>query len=66
MTAYVADGDPTQLSGWGNPVASASGIDQGTTLDLKGARGTAVLLWITDLGDGPQNRVEISDVLVSS
>lgn len=66
VTAYVADGDPAQLSGWGTPVASASGLGPSTTLDLKGTRGTSILLWITDLGDGPQNRVEIADVLVSS
>jgi len=66
VTAYVADGDPADLAGWGTPVASASGIGQGTTLDLKGSKGSSVLLWITDLGDGPQYRVEITDVVVTS
>ena len=67
MSAYVADGDPTQLSGWGAPVASAGDIRGATTtLDLDGAGGSSILLWITDLGDGPQFRVEITDVLVSS
>jgi eukaryotic-like serine/threonine-protein kinase len=67
VTAYVADGDPAELSGWGTPVGSATGIRSGTTtLDLGDAKGTSVLLWITDLGDGPQFRVEITDVLVAS
>ena len=67
MSAYVADGAPTQLSGWGAPVASAGDIRGATTtLDLDGAGGSSILLWITDLGDGPQFRVEITDVLVSS
>ena len=66
MTVYVADGDPDRLAGWGRPVASANDIQGGTTLDLHGTRGSSILLWITDLGDGPLNRVEITDVLVSS
>jgi hypothetical protein len=66
MSVYAADGDPHQLLGWGSPVASVSDVRGTTTLDLGGARGTSILLWITDLGDGPQNRVEITDVLVSS
>jgi serine/threonine protein kinase len=66
LSAYVAEGDPGQLAGWGTPVATASGIKGSTTLDLHGARGSSILLWITDLGDGPQSRVEITDVLVSS
>jgi eukaryotic-like serine/threonine-protein kinase len=67
VSAYVADGDPSQLDGWGPPVASATDIrSTTTTLDLDGASGRSILLWITDLGDGPQFRVEITDVLVSS
>ena len=67
VSAHVADGDPSQLAGWGTPVASATDIRGATTtLDLDGASGRTILLWITDLGDGPPFRVEITDVLVSS
>jgi len=67
MSAYVAAGDPSQLAGWGAPVASTADIRGATTtLDLRGAEGRSILVWITDLGDGPPFRVEISDVLVSS
>ena len=33
-------------------------------LDLKGARGRDILIWITQLGD--DNRVEIAEVTVST
>jgi hypothetical protein len=33
-------------------VATRDGIDGSTTLALHGTRGAAVLVWITDLGDG--------------
>jgi eukaryotic-like serine/threonine-protein kinase len=66
VSAYVADGDPATLAGWGQPVTGAQDIQGSTTLDLGGAKGSSVLLWITDLGNGPQNRVEISEVAVST
>ena len=41
------------LAGWGDPVASKDHITAGTTtFDLGGRSGAAVLVWITDLGDG--------------
>lgn len=52
VRAYVAAAPHDDLASWGSPVASADGIDGGTSLDLHGAKGTAVLVWITDLGDG--------------
>ncbi len=64
VAVYVADGLPRDLSGWGRPVATAAGIPGDATLDLGGAKGSSVLVWITDLGDG--NRVDIDDILVSS
>jgi hypothetical protein len=66
VTVYVGDGSATDLAGWGAPVARADGIPGGTTLDLAGAGGSSVLLWITDLGDGPTNRVEITEVAVGA
>jgi serine/threonine-protein kinase len=63
---YVATGAPADLAGWGQPVDHVDGIRGDLAVDLGGATGTSILIWITDLGDGPANRVEITDVLVAS
>jgi serine/threonine-protein kinase len=52
VQVYVTDGDAADLSAWGTPVAAADGIDGNAKLDLHGATGARVLLWITNLGDG--------------
>lgn len=59
---YVADRTGSSLSDWGDPLTSAAGIDGSVTFDLGGTEGRAVLLWITDLGDGP-GRVEIAELV---
>ncbi len=49
----VADATRPSRQAWGDPVATKSGIGEGsTTFDLDGRTGGAVLLWITDLGRG--------------
>ncbi len=49
----VADSPKPTRQGWGEPVTTKKGIGEGaTTFDLKGRTGGAVLLWITDLGQG--------------
>ncbi len=49
----VADAPRTTREAWGAPVATKRGIGDGsTTFDLDGRTGGAVLLWITDLGEG--------------
>ncbi len=49
----VADSAKPSRDAWGAPVDSKKGISGGTTtFDLGGRTGGAVLLWITDLGDG--------------
>ena len=49
----VADTTRTTREAWGQPVSTKRGIAEGsTTFDLAGRSGGAVLLWITDLGDG--------------
>lgn len=66
-TFYVADRDPGSFDGWGEPVTTVEGINAGTaTIDLEGAAGQAVLVWITDRGDGtPEASVEIGDATLS-
>ena len=62
---HVADEPPPDLEAWGTAVAREDGIAGSHTFDLGGARGGAVLLWITDLGDGtPKVRVEIGELSV--
>ena len=47
---YVAATPAPTLSGWGQPVARASGIDGDLEVDLKAKSGGAVLVWFTDPG----------------
>jgi tRNA A-37 threonylcarbamoyl transferase component Bud32 len=63
---YVADAPAADLSGWGSPVATAEGIPAGTsTIDLDGAEGRAVLVWILDRGDAPgREGAELREVRV--
>ena len=66
VDAYVATGAPTTLIGWGPVRASASDITGTITLDLRGASGNAILLWITQLSSTPPWQVTITDVIVTS
>ena len=59
---YVADGPAAQLAGWGQPVATRTGITGDAAFDLGGRKGGAVLLWITD--PGTANRAEVAEVAV--
>ena len=47
---YVAASPAPSLSGWGQPVAKASGVDGDLELDLEAKSGGAILLWFTDPG----------------
>ncbi len=49
---YVAERPAANLAGWGDPVDTKEGIEGDATFDLGGQSGGAVLVWITDLGDG--------------
>lgn len=66
VAVHVSDGSPTTLADWGPAVATATDIRGDITLDLGGIEGDAILLWITDLGDGPPWQVSITDVIVTS
>ncbi len=51
---YVAGSPADDLGGWGEPVATTEGLASGSsTIDLGGAEGGAVLIWILDRGDAP-------------
>jgi hypothetical protein len=61
---YVADADPGSFEAWGEPVTTLTGISAGeNAVDLQGARGGAVLVWITNRGDEPsRSPVTIDEV----
>ncbi len=64
-SVYLADEVPSDLAGWGQPVAQAQDIDGGTSFDLDDAAGRHVLLWFTDLGDGSVGtsfRIEVAEL----
>ncbi len=58
---FVADKPSQDLADWGPPVTSATGIGGEVRFALDGATGSAVLIWITELGTQP-NRVAINEV----
>ena len=61
---FVADSPKSTLAEWGDSLASKNNINSTeTTFDLEGRTGTAVLLWITDLGRG--NQVALGEVEVT-
>ena len=51
---YVAEAPAPDLAGWGGPRASGSALSGDHTFDVDGADGTAVLVWLTDVGDSGQ------------
>ena len=55
-SVYVADSPKPELDDWGQPVGTERGLRGDATFDLGGRRGAAVLLWITDLGEGSEGR----------
>ncbi len=65
-SVYVADGRKRSAppGEWGEAVATRTAIDGNATFDLAGRRGSVVLVWITDLGEG--NEVAVGDVRLAS
>lgn len=58
---YVADTPGTTLDAWGTPVAARTGLGGDDRLVLTGAKGRYLLVWITDLGDGPSKVKAVVD-----
>ena len=62
---YVGEDAAPDLAGWGEPTVAAQPFAEGeTVVDLGGATGDQVLIWITGLPDG--GNVAIADVSVAS
>ena len=56
VEVYVADAPQSTLAAWGDAVDNKSGVGSSpVSFDLDDRRGGAVLVWITDLGDGNQS-----------
>jgi serine/threonine protein kinase len=64
VSAYVADSSPSQLSGWGQPVASATNAPARVVVPLHGRQGSHVLVWFTQLS--PSNVVQISQAQLTA
>ena len=65
---FVGDGAKTTLADWGDPVVTKDHVARGTsTFDLKGMKGSKVLIWITDVGDesGATAHARIAEVSIS-
>jgi len=62
----VSGSPPSELSGWGQPVAAVGDGGQAETINLPGKAATAFLIWITKLphaeDDPGRYQMEISDV----
>ncbi len=64
-SVYVADAPGAGIADWGAPVDSVSDVGGDVDIDLHGAEGRAVLLWITDPGNGPAPfRIEIGELTI--
>ncbi|MEM7285006.1 MAG: protein kinase [Actinomycetota bacterium] len=65
-SVFAGDDAGDDLADWGDPLDARVDIVGGASFDLRGVRGSAILLWITDLGTGtPRARMEISEISVS-
>lgn len=65
-TVFAADEAGTELDAWGDPLDARVDMNGSASFDLRGVRGSAILLWITDLGTGtPRARMEIAEIAVS-
>jgi serine/threonine-protein kinase len=65
---YVADRPPAAFDGWGDAVTTLEHIqaDDAVKVDLQGSRGGAVLIWITDQGDGSGgDQVSIAEAVLT-
>jgi hypothetical protein len=65
-SVYVSDQPGATLADWKQPVASFANNNGNAAVDLQGAQGQYVLIWITDLGNGPPRvSAEIDDVAIT-
>jgi serine/threonine protein kinase len=64
-SVYVADHAGATLADWGQPVTKVANNNGNAELDLGNTAGQYVLVWITDLGNGPPRvSTEIDEVAI--
>ncbi|MET0727261.1 MAG: protein kinase [Acidimicrobiales bacterium] len=63
---FSAESPAADLAGWGEPVATTEGLAAGAnTIELDGASGAAVLVWVVDRGDAEgRAAAEIQEITV--
>jgi len=61
---YVSDSPKATLAEWGSAVDQQSGLGASVNFDMHGAAGSAILVWIVDLGSA--NRMTISEMRLSN
>jgi serine/threonine-protein kinase len=65
-SVYVSDHAGATLADWKQPVASFANNNGSVEVDLQDTPGQYVLIWITDLGNGPPRvSTEIDDVTIT-
>ncbi|MGI9623490.1 MAG: protein kinase domain-containing protein [Acidimicrobiales bacterium] len=65
-SVYTSDSPKPSLDQWGDRIDARVDIDGNATFDLRGVRASAVLLWVTDLGDAPpQTRMQVAELELS-
>jgi serine/threonine protein kinase len=64
VSVYVSHSSPSQLSGWGQPVASVSNAPGRAIVPLHGRNGSNVLVWFTRLS--PTNVVQLAQAQLTS
>ena len=57
-----ASQDPPVSANWGRPIHMTTNFGADVTIDVDDIEARSLLLWITDLGNGPQFRVTITDI----
>jgi serine/threonine protein kinase len=69
FSVYVANSPAADLAGWGQPLGAATTVENDVTqVDLKSVKGSAILVWITNLGQPNANangfpyRVDIGEL----
>lgn len=66
LVVHVADQPATALDGWGPPAATVEMADGSTTIELDRARGSFVLIWLTDLGTDGRVKFDLREVRVNA
>lgn len=60
-----ASQDPPIAADWGRPIHMTTNFGSDVTIDIDDLAAQSLLLWITDLGNGPEFRVTITDIDIS-